>query len=890
AMTRRRLGEEGIKELSIEGEILRLVEDTNGDGVADRSSVYADGFNTHLDGIASGVLARRGEVFFTNIPSLWKFTGAQRAETRTKLSRGYGIRYNFTGHDFHGLVFGPDGKIYFSNGDRGTHVKTKEGGIVDMPDTGAVFRCNPDGSQLEIVAWGLRNPQSLLFTENGDLLTGDNDSDQGDEERLVHVVEGGDSGWRIGYQFAPLEKAGPWNSEKLWHQRHPGQPAYIIPPVANVEDGPSGIVFYPGTGLNPSYRGSIFLTHFKGAIARSGIYTYNLKVNGASYDIADSKPFLTYALPTDARFGPDGRLYISDWAEGWPKSKRGRIYAISDPKHASDPIVKETQQLIGSDWTKKSLDELGNLLAHPDWRVRLEAQFTLAECGDASIPVFAKVASAHAAEAADIPSPLALSRRHAVWGLGQVAPKNFAALAPVRALVKDPDAEVRAQAIKVLGDHATADFAETLLAALNDENARVKFFAGQSLGKLGRVQPEFSERIAAATIEALRANDDKDALVRHAGVMALAGARHIPTLSAAAADRSRAVRLGAVLALRRLGHADAQKFLADADPSIVREAAIAINDEPINAALPALAALLDRPRGTGSLPVNSEDAPTILRAINAHFRLGQPANVQALASYAARADAPAEFRVEALSQLALWTKPPQRDRIVGVYRPLGLSSPALSPSNGSNGHTVASRDRADAANALLPILPDLLAAHTPSPVQTAALVAQQNLEIAGASDTLFRVVGDEQQPGASRAAALGALDKIDDPRLLEAVRIASTSGAAELRLAALPVAARLSPEASAPVLANLVAHGDSAERRAAFRALGRLKHPSADTLLAEQLRALEAGKVDPAAQLELLNAAGRRESAVVKDLLAQREAKFATNPDPLAPYRFALEG
>ena len=138
-----------------------------------------------------------------------------------------------------------------------------------MPDEGAVFRCNPDGSGLEIFATGLRNPQSLVFNEVGDLFTGDNDCDNGDEERFVHVVEGGDSGWRVGYQFAPLGKAGPWNTERLWHQRHPGQAAYIVPPICNVEDGPSGIVYYPGTGLNPSYRGHFFMTHFKGSDRKS---------------------------------------------------------------------------------------------------------------------------------------------------------------------------------------------------------------------------------------------------------------------------------------------------------------------------------------------------------------------------------------------------------------------------------------------------------------------------------------------------------------------------------------------------------------------------------------------------------------------------------------------
>ncbi|HYP18338.1 MAG TPA: PVC-type heme-binding CxxCH protein, partial [Opitutus sp.] len=474
---RERLGAEGEKELSIESELLRVLEDRDGDGKADHSAIYAGGFNTPLDGIASGVLARRGEVWFTNIPSLWKFTGRDKAETREELSRGYGVRFNYTGHDLHGLVWGPDGKIYFSCGDRGTHVPTKEGGAVSVPDTGAVFRCNPDGSELELFATGLRNPQSLIFTENGDLLTGDNDSDQGDEERLVHVVEGGDSGWRIGYQFAPLGNAGPWNREKMWHPRHEQQAAFLLPPICNIEDGPSGVAYYPGTGLNADYAGSIFITHFKGSIPRSGIFSYKVKPDGASYAIADAKPFLTAALPTDVRFGPDGRLYYSDWAEGWPKSQRGRIYAMFDPARVDDPLVKETQALIGSDYTKKTPEELIRLLGHADWRVRLEAQYTLAERGAESIAALAAVLK---------PAAPGYAGLHAVWALGQIGRKSPEAAAAVRPLLTHADAEVRAQAAKVLGDLRVADAFDGLVAALADPAARVRFFAAQGLGNLGR--------------------------------------------------------------------------------------------------------------------------------------------------------------------------------------------------------------------------------------------------------------------------------------------------------------------------------------------------------------------------------------------------------------------
>ena len=870
ATLRRRFGEEGIKELSIETEQVRLLEDSKGTGVADKSVVYASGFNGPLDGIASGVLARRGKVWFTNIPSVWMFSGDDRAAIRTEISRGYGVRFNFTGHDLHGLIFGPDGKLYFSCGDRGSSVPTKEGGVLNAPDMGAVFRCNPDGSQLEMFAWGLRNPQSLLFTENGDLITGDNDCDNGDEERLVHVVEGGDSGWRIGYQFAPLGRAGPWNTEQLWWPRHEGQSAAIIPPICNIEDGPSGIAYYPGTGLNPSYAGSIFVTHFKGTIAKSGIYTYKVKPQGATYDIADAKPFMTSALPTDVKFGPDGRLYTSDWADGWPQSKRGRIYTVSDPKHANDPLIKETKQLIGSEWTAKSAAELTTLLGHADSRVRLEAQYTLAERGAASISALTEVAAGSGlvvpASAGSDPAKPRLkpelptyARLHAIWGLGQIAAGSAAALVPLRGLLHDADPEVRAQSAKVLGEHPSASDTDALIAALRDAAPRVRFFAAQSLGKLGR--PE-----AAGPLLALaRENNDTDNYVRHAVVMGLVGSKNLTALAKGAKSSSRAKRLAVLLAYRRLGRTEVAQFLTDADPLLAREAAVAINDEPINEALPALAALVDQPL---------TDEPVLLRVLNAHFRLGKPANAAALASYAARTSAPAKLRAEAISQLALWPKPPQRDRLVGVYRPLADKA----------------RDRAIAVNALELILPGLLARTTPPDVQTAALQVLQDLEIAGAADTLFAMVGDAAQSGETRASALTALDKIKDPRLAEAVKTASASTSSTLRLAALPIAARLSPDTAAPVLANLVAQGTAEEKKNALRALGNLKHPAADTLLTEQLRLLAGGKVESVIQLELVTAAGRRDDPTIKELLVKRDVAIAANADPLAPFRVALAG
>ncbi len=847
----RHFGPEGVKELSIETERVRLLEDTDHTGVATKSTLYAEGFNSPLDGIASGVLARRGSVYFTSIPSVWKFTGEQKAETRQEISRGYGVRFNFTGHDLHGLIFGPDGKLYFSNGDRGAHAKGPDGSLADTPDEGAVYRCNPDGTQLEVFARGLRNPQSLAFTENGDLLTGDNDCDKGDEERLVHVVQGGDSGWRVGYQHPLIDKDSPWLADKLWQPRTKDTAAYLLSPICNIEDGPSGLTYYPGTGLNDSYRGSLFITHFKGSVAKSGIYTYNVKPKGAGYAIADSKPFLTSALPTDVKFGPDGRLYTSDWADGWPKSKRGRIYAISDPQHAKDALVLATQNLIAQDWTKASVSELTVLLAHADQRVRQEAQFTFAERGAASLAPLASIATT--------PSRSPYARLHAIWALGQLAQNNPAALAPLRTLLRDADAEVRAQAIKILGDAGDTSSADALIAALKDPAPRVKFFAAQSLGKLNHAAA------APALIAALRANNDQDEYLRHALVLGLVGGHNVTALTAAMASDSRAVRLGLVLTFRRLQNPTIAKFLNDTDPYIVREAALAINDAPIVAGYPALAALITQPL---------TDEAILFRVLNAHFRLGQPANAAALAAYAANVAAPAKLRGEAIAQLANWPTPPARDRVVGLFRPL----------------TPATRPAADAAAALTPLLAGLLNTTTPTIIQTAVLNAIDSLEIRSAADTLFAVLKDPNQPSANRAAALRALDKLKDPRIPEAVKIASDLNAPLMRQAALPISARLSPEAAAPVLANLIAKGTPSEQKTAYRALGTLQHPSAGTLLAAQLGALAEGKVPAAVQLDLLNAASLRHEPAIKTLLASRDDALAKNPDPLAPFQVALQG
>ncbi|MEM9702399.1 MAG: glucose dehydrogenase, partial [Planctomycetota bacterium] len=302
---------------------IRLVTDSDGDGKADDATVFADGFNDLLDGTGAGVLARpNGDVFYTCIPKLWRLRdedGDGVADERTALSEGYGVRFAFRVHDMHGLTLGPDGRLYWSIGDRGYHVLTPEGELIAKPDTGAVFRSELDGSGLEVFAYGLRNPQELAFDDAGNLFTWDNNSDSGDKARWVHVLQGSDSGWRMYFQYLP--DRGPWNREMMWIPRDTPadvpfgaagvppetaaaavQPAHVLPPLANIGDGPSGLTHDPGVGLPPELRGHFFACDFRGTPGNSGIRHWTNERNGATFKLTDDGQYVWGVLATDATF------------------------------------------------------------------------------------------------------------------------------------------------------------------------------------------------------------------------------------------------------------------------------------------------------------------------------------------------------------------------------------------------------------------------------------------------------------------------------------------------------------------------------------------------------------------------------------------------------------
>ncbi len=824
-----------------------LVEDSNGDGKADKTTIFADGFRDPLDGTGAGILARGGDVWWTCIPNLWRFRdqdGDGKAEVKDKLLTGFGVKYAFRGHDMHGLRFGPDGKLYFSIGDRGINVTNKEGKQFENPETGSIMRANPDGTEFEIFATGVRNPQELAFDEHGNLFTGDNNSDSGDKARFSHLVEGGDSGWRMYYQYLP--DRGPWNRERLWDEKHAYKARYIIPPIANISDGPSGLTYNPGTGLADKYKGKFFLSDFRGGANASVVHQISLEPKGAGFRLQERKDFVSGILTTDVEFGNDGSLYVLDWVESWGGVNKGRIYKFSDPG-ADANLQAKTRELIENGMEKRSEDELGGLLSHADMRVRQAAQFELAARGEKGVPALTNAIKSG--------SPR-LQRLHGIWGLGQIAAKKVEVLEPVALLLGSGDAEVRAQAAKTLGERRFRPASEKLVQLLKDGEARVRFFAALSLGKLEH-KPAFEP-----LCQLLAENNDQDPILRHGAVMGLHGVATIEQLVSKTGDGSPAVRAGAVLALRRHGSAEVARYLADKDPSIVLEAARAIHDLPIPEAMPALAKLIEHKGLKGN--------HIISRAINANYRLGKAENAKALAEYAAAGDASETGRKDALDALANWENPNAKDRVLNAWRP------------------IAERGSQDAAAAIAPAISVLLKDDKAGVQEVIARVAAK-LSIKDAGEPLFALASNDKASTGARVAAIQALAALKDSRLPQVAKLAVSDKDSKVRTEGLQALAGADPSAAVKVIGEIVVNGAVPEKQGALVALTQIHKPEAYALMGTLMDKLIEGAVPSEIRLDVFEAAKRADKPELKEKLQRYEAGLPKD-DPLAQYRIALAG
>ncbi len=859
AMFRRYMGND-VSKWAVEQDRVRLLRDTDGDGRFETDSVFADGFNDPLDGTGAGVIELNGRVYYACIPNLWLLEDSNHdgiADRKEILHHGYGVRVAFRGHDLHGLTVGPEGRLYFSLGDRGYNVVTTEGNRLKRPDTGAVFRCDPDGSHLEVFAWGLRNPQELAFDDHGRLFTGDNNSDSGDQARWVYVVQDGDTGWRMHFQY--LNDRGPWNRERMWYpwqadeQTKELQPASIIPPVANLGDGPSGLTWYPGTGLPDRYKDHFFMADFRGTPGNSGIRSFAVTPKGAFFELTDSHEFIWSILATDVDFAPDGSLYVSDWVNGWVGEGRGRIYRFAHEQQIGATSGSNVAALLSAGMTETGHAELLSFLSHADRRIRQQAQFEL---------VKRKATMDLLQVAADAANPVA--RRHALWGLWQTGLQSSAEAREIVASLTEMTAatseDTLIQTLKVIDDLITRHgllelisenqrdvLRDRLATILQSQDLSAAGFAAVAMGSVGRAAD--TDRLLAL----LDRTNNTDPVLRHQASMGLyrIGKRSPGLLAAASGHPGAAGRLGLVLALRRLGDPAVATFLKDADPGVMAEAARAVNDEPIESAQEELAALADTP---------GLSEPVARRVLNACYRLGRVEHIRAVARFAAEPNTSDELRLVTAVMLKTWNNPQQLDTVTGRWRPLSK------------------REVEGLGEEVQDVLPGLMAGSEKLREQAVEMAAA--LGIKDVVPSLERLLADQSQPDALRVSAFRALTTLSE-NLTDLVSRGRNDSSEAIRIVATEMLVQTNPDAAIEALEKMLNSGTVTARQAALKLLGTMKGEPAEKLLVDAGEQLLDGKLPPEVALDLIEAAtslgtSDLKSAVSRFRLRQQEVGTTT--------------
>jgi quinoprotein glucose dehydrogenase len=642
------------RDMTIEREPVYRLRDLSGDGIADASQVVIQDFHEEVTDAMGGILKTDDDLYVAIGPDLWRIKdkdGDGIADEKVSLSHGYGIHIGFGGHGMSGVEMGPDGRIYWQIGDIGFNGTGPDGTKWENPNNGVIVRSEPDGSNFEVFAYGNRNTHEFVFDEYANMISEDNDGDQpGERERIVYVVNGADFGWRINWQFGKYRDPDNntyrvWTDEKLHIPRFPTQAAYIIPTIANYVNGPTGMLYNPGTALNEKWNKTFFIVEFVGNPAQSGIHTFKLNPEGAGFKLGETGKMLGGVLATGIDFGPDGAMYVADWIDGWGTKKHGRIWKL-DVDHPDAALRKATQELLTADFSKYSEQQLEEILQNPDMRVRQKSQFELAKRGDKGLNTFTHALAE---------SKNQLARVHSIWGISQFARKDVNQAKHLVSYLNDNDPEIRAQAAKWIGDVRFKEAGKELVTLLTNENDRTRFFAAEALGRIG-YEPAIN-----SLIQLLADNDNKDVYIRHAASLALARINKPSPIVALSSHSSQAVRLGAVLALRRMRNEGIKNFLTDKDSLIVMEVARAINDDlSITAALPALGDLLNTTEFTNE--------PLVRRAIGANVRVGNSQSLQNLINYASKSNQPVALRSEALEAIATWEKPSVLDRVDGRYR------------------------------------------------------------------------------------------------------------------------------------------------------------------------------------------------------------------------------
>ncbi|MCS6849081.1 MAG: PQQ-dependent sugar dehydrogenase [Anaerolineae bacterium] len=308
-------GPDGNLYVALLGGKIIILHDSRHVGRADRMTVFADGLDKPT------ALAWHGNDLY--VQQAGKLTILRDTAKRGRADWSKDIvtdlpAYLYPLHANHGLAFGPDGRVYFGVG------STTNASPETNPLAARIWSVNPDGSDLQEFAYGVRNPYGMAFNSAGDLFVTDNapnweGTTPGDE--LKHIVKGGQYGFP---NFGEPPPNAAWRG-----------PVVIFPQHVS----PTGIAFYNGHQFPEAFQDNAFVALWNtGQLVRIQLS----KLADGSY--AAKWHYFAQGLknPVAVVVGMDGSLFVADFGEG-------AIYRITATAsaHVELPITLRDRNLIG---------------------------------------------------------------------------------------------------------------------------------------------------------------------------------------------------------------------------------------------------------------------------------------------------------------------------------------------------------------------------------------------------------------------------------------------------------------------------------------------------------------------------------------------------------------